>query len=127
MSRTWYGIALLCVAGTCHAQYEGAPLPTGQGTGVEYRNKVADPTAVEIPLYAGALVSDVLTALTSKGFRIKWTPEQVLPTMRLIERPKSTRIDNLLNEILEPWGLRADHNSYDGGYNVKALKKKPNK
>ena len=102
MSRICFGIALLCVAVTCHAQYAGAPLPAGQATGGEYRSKTVDPRAVQIPLYAGALVSDVLTALNDKGFSIKWKPEQVLPTMTLLERPKSTRIDNLLNEILEP-------------------------
>ena len=124
MSRIWYGIALLCVAAAGHAQYAGAPLPAGQGTGGEYRTKTVDPRAVEIPLYAGALVSDVLTALNQKGFSIKWKPEQVLPTMTLLERPKSTRIDNLLNEILEPWGMKAHPNLMEGGYLVKQLKKK---
>jgi hypothetical protein len=44
--------------------------------------------------------------------------------MTLLEKPKATRIDNLLNEILAPWGLRADHNLMDGGYMVKTVKKK---
>jgi hypothetical protein len=47
--------------------------------------------------------------------------------MTLLERPKSTRIDNLLNEILKPYDLRADHNMRDGGYRVKPLKKKKKK
>ncbi|MEJ0087022.1 MAG: hypothetical protein WDO72_15195 [Pseudomonadota bacterium] len=75
-------------------------------------------------MYAGAQISDILTALTEKGFKIKWSPEEVLPTMTLLERPKSTRIDNLLNEILKPYAMRADHNLQDGGYRVKPLKKK---
>jgi hypothetical protein len=124
MSRIWYGIALLCVAATCHAQYEGAPLPAGQPIGAEFQSKVVDPKAVEIPLKPGTLVSDVLTALSSKGFRIKWTPEQVTPTMTLLETPQSRRIDNLLNEILEPWGMRADADLMRGGYLVKQVKKK---
>lgn len=126
MPRIWCAIAFLTLAATCGAQQPGAsgPLPVGQGTGGEFRNVTPDPKAVEIPLYAGALVSDVLTALTEKGFRIKWSPEQVLPTMTLLERPKSTRVDHLLNEILSPWDLRADHNLNDGGYSVKTLKKK---
>ena len=124
MSRIWYGIALLCVAATCHAQYEGAPLPAGQGTGSEFQSKVADPKAVEIPLKPGTPVSAVLTALTEKGFRIKWKPEQVLPTMTLLEKPKSTRVDNLLNEILAPYNMRADADLMKGGYLVKQLKKK---
>ena len=125
MSRIWYGIALLCVAGVCNAQIGRAPdLPIGPGTDADIRAKTPDPSAVEIPLYPGALISDVLKALTDKGFLIKWTPEQVLPTMTVLEKPKATRIDNLLNEILAPWGMRADHNLMDGGYRVKTLKKK---
>ena len=69
MSRICYGIALLCIAATCQAQYAGAPLPSGQGIGGEYRSKVVDPKAVQMPLYPGALVSEVLTALTDKGFQ----------------------------------------------------------
>jgi hypothetical protein len=122
MSRLLCGIALLCAAATAGAQVGRAPdLPMGAGTAPDIRSKNADPAAV---LYAGALVSDVLKSLTSKGFQIKWKPEQVLPTMTLLEKPKATRIDNLLNEILAPWGMRADHNLMDGGYLVKTIKKK---
>ena len=124
MSRVWFGIALLCVAGSCHAQYEGAPLPAGQGIGEEFRSKTVDPKAVQIPLYPGVLISDVLTALTDKGFHIRWTPQQVTSAMKLLEKPRSTRVDNLLNEILKPWGLRADPDLMKGGYLVKDLKKK---
>ena len=127
MSRISYAIALLCIAATTHAQYAGAPLPSGQGVGGEYRSKVVDPKAVQIPLYPGALVSEVLTALTDKGFSIRWKPTQVTPEMKLLEKPKSTRVDNLLNEILKPWGMRADHNMVDGGYRVRPLKKKNKK
>ena len=137
MSRVYQVIALLFVAGSCHAQgmmngpiptqYDGAPLPTGQPNGEEIRSKVVDPKAVEIPLYVGAAVAEVLTALTDKGFHIRWTPEQVTTDMKLLERPKSTRVDNLLNEILKPWGLRADPDLMKGGYLVKDLKKKKSK
>jgi hypothetical protein len=44
--------------------------------------------------------------------------------MTLLERPKATRVDKLLTEILAPWGLRADHNLQDGGYRVRQVKKK---
>jgi len=134
MSRVYQVMALLLVAGSCHAQgmmngpvssqYDGAPLPTGQGNGEEFRSKAVDPKAVEIPLYVGAAVADVLTALKDKGFHIRWTPEQVTTEMKLMEKPKSTRVDNLLNEILKPWGLRADPDLMKGGYLVKDLKKK---
>jgi hypothetical protein len=127
MSRIWYGIVLLCVAGACNAQMQ-TPMPedteVGQGTSADVRHTTSDPAAVEIPLYKGALIADILTALTEKGFKIKWSTEQVLPTMRLLEKPTSTRIDFLLNEILAPWDLHADHNAMEGGYRVKAVKKK---
>jgi hypothetical protein len=126
MSRIWSGIALLCFAGVCSSQ--GPPVAPGmgpvQGTQADVRNTVQDPKAVEVPLYPGAQISDILTALTNKGFKIKWSPEEVLPTMTLLERPKATRIDNVLNEILKPYDMRADHNLQDGGYRVKPLKKK---
>ena len=89
MSRVYQMIALLFVAGSCHAQmngpessqYPGAPLPSGQGVGEEFRSKAVDPKAVEVPLYVGAAVSEVLTALTDKGFQIRWKPEQVTSEM----------------------------------------------
>src|SRR3982751_5953541 len=128
MSRSWYGIVLLCVAGACNAQTQpSTQLPQGQGTDPDVRQRAADPRAVEVPLYAGAPVSGVLQALVDKGFLIKWSHEDVLPTMTLLERPKSTRIDNLLNEILKPYDLRADHNLQDGGYRVRPMKKEKEK
>jgi len=136
MSRIYQVIALLCIAGTCQAQidgpvsqqYSGAPLPQGMAVGDEYRSsKSVDPKAVEIPLYAGAQISAVLTALTEKGFKIRWTPEQVTDAMKVMEKPKATRVDNMLNEILAPWGLRADPDLMKGGYLVKDLKKKKTK
>jgi len=127
MSRIWYGFVLLGVTGICHAQFEGAPLPSGQPVGEEYRSKTVDPKAVQIPLYPGALISDVLTALTDKGFTIRWTAEQVTPEMKVLEKPRATRVDNLLNEILKPWGLRADPDLMKGGYLVKDMKKKKSK
>jgi hypothetical protein len=128
MTRIWLAIVLITCAGVCQAQNgpldAGKPLPAGQGTDPDVRAKKADPAAVEIPLYVGAPVRDVLTALTDKGFTIKWDPEQVLPTMKLLEKPKATRIDRLLTEILTPWSLRADHNLQDGGWRVRPMKKK---
>jgi hypothetical protein len=128
MSRLWLAMVVLANAGVCLAQNgpadEGKPLPMGQGTDADVRAKKSDPPAVEIPLYAGAAIRDVLTALTDKGFTIKWDPEQVLPTMKLLEKPKASRIDKLLTEILTPYDLRADHNLMDGGWRVRPIKKK---
>lgn len=119
-------IASSCVASAIHAQGrpgEAPPLPAGNGTDADVRAKHADPSAVEIPLYAGAKVVDVLQALSDKGFLIKWDPKQVEPSMKLLERPRATRIDSLLNEILAPHGMRADHNLMDGGFRVRPIKK----
>jgi hypothetical protein len=126
MSRSWFTIVLMICAGVCQAQRmgEAAPLPSGPGPLTDVRSNHPDPSAVEIPLYSGAAVRDVLQALSDKGFTIKWDPEEVLPTMTLLERPKATRVDKLLTEILTPWGLRADHNTRDGGYRVRPSKKK---
>ena len=127
MSRVWLGIVLLACAGVCQAQGTGTPgepLPPSIGTDPDVRTKRADPAAVEIPLYVGAAVRDVLEALNAKGFTIKWDPEDVLPTMKLLERPKATRIDKLLIEILTPYDLRADHNLQDGGWRVRPIKRK---
>jgi len=66
-------------------------------------------------------------ALTEKGYTIKYDPEQVLPTMKVLERPKTTRIDKVLTEILTPYDLRADHNLQDGGWRVRPIDKKKKK
>jgi hypothetical protein len=124
MKRIEIALVLLCIAGVSQAQVGAAPpLPVGPGTDADVRNKHADPAAVEIPLYAGAPVSEVLQALSDKGFLIKWDKKQVLPTMKLLEKPKATRIDSLLTEILAPWGMRADRNQFDGGFRVRPMKK----
>jgi hypothetical protein len=119
------GLALLGLAGACHAQRpgEGAPLPTMASTDPDMRNKHQDPAAVEIPLYAGARVLDVLQALKDKGFLIKWDKDEITPDMTLREKPKAGRVDKLLTEILEPWGMRADRNQFDGGFRVRPMKK----
>jgi len=128
MARTWLAMVFVVCAGVCQAQNgpadAGKPLPMGQGTDADVRANKADPAAVEIPLYVGAPVRDVLEALIDNAFRFYCHPEQVLPTMKLLEKPKATRIDKLLTEILTPYDLRADHNLMDGGWRVRPLKKK---
>jgi len=130
MSRIGLGIALFICAGACQAQAPGQqlvrrfPSATAPGTDADVRAKRADPSAVMVPLYAGAPVREVIDALNAKGFLIKYDPEQVLPTMKLLEKPKATRIDTLLSEILTPYELKADHNLMDGGWRVRPVKKK---
>jgi len=98
MQRTGLLIALLCASVACHAESQYSS---------EWKGGQNEPRAVEIPLYAGALLTDVLEALKSKGFHINYSSELVLPTMTLLTRPKATRIDDLLREILAPYDLRA--------------------
>jgi hypothetical protein len=124
MSRIGIAVTLIFFVGFAQAQAPGMapPLPIGASTDADVRDKKVDPAAVEIPLYAGARVMDVLQSLTDKGFAIKWDKSQIGPSMKLLEKPKATRIDSLLSEILTPWGFRADHNLRDGGYRVRPLK-----
>jgi hypothetical protein len=122
-------MVLLFVATACCAQeVPGSYTPpvnmsVVHGNG-DIRSAAVDPSAVEIPLYTGASIEAILKALKDKGFKIKWNADDVLPTMTLLEKPKSTRIDRLLGEILKPWDLKADHNSVYGEYRVRPRKKK---
>jgi hypothetical protein len=120
-------LALVCLSGAVGAQEAtGGVFPApdvGQTTDADVREKRSGPAAVEIPLYAGARVMDVLQALNDKGFRIRWDKKQIEPTMKLLEKPKATRVDRLLAEILEPHGLKADRNQVDGGFRVRPQRK----
>jgi hypothetical protein len=129
MSRIWVGLALVIVAGTCHAQRGFTDVPPFENVGTignDTQSEVVDPRAVEIPLNKGSLIKDVLDALNKKGFRIKYKPELVPETMTVVERPKQTRVDYMLNEILEPWDLRVRRGA-SGEMFVGALKKKKKK
>lgn len=108
-------LILLCTAGVSHAQ----------DTNFEWRGGQVEPKAVEIPLYAGAPLEKVLDALNTKGFNIGYTSDLVLPAMKLTEKPKATRIDTLLKEILAPWDLRADRLANGRWLVVPKKRKKP--
>jgi len=71
----------------------------------------ADPPALNAPLQAGTTLESALAELNSRGYRIVCSNALVQPSMTLRESPKSTRIDDLLREILAPWKLRAVHAS----------------
>src|SRR5262245_28730298 len=111
MSHLWPLLPLLLAASTCAA---------GE---TEWRNATNEPGAAKIWLHPGVPLDTVLDSLNAKGFRISYKPEQVLPSMTLLERPKATRIDTLLREILAPYDLHADHTPY-GEWKVKPIKKK---
>jgi hypothetical protein len=69
----------------------------------------AEPPAVNISLRAGATLESALATLNASGHRIVYSNALVQPSMTLRESPRSTRIDELLREILAPWKLRAVH------------------
>ena len=71
----------------------------------------ADPPALNTPLHAGVTLESALAELSSRGYRIVYSNALVQPSMTLRATPKSTRIDDLLREILAPWKLRAVHAS----------------
>src|SRR4029450_9461549 len=107
MSRTWPLFTLFF--------FQAATCVAGE---TEWRAATNEPGAANIFLRAGVPIDSVLESLNSKGFRISYDPEQVLPTMILLERPKAKRIDTLLREILAPYDLHADHTPY-GEWKVK--------
>jgi hypothetical protein len=110
MSHLWPLPLLLLAVTTCRA---------GE---TEWREATNEPGAAKIWLHPGVPIGTVLESLNSKGFRISYNPEQLPPTMTLLERPKARRIDTLLREILTPYDLHADHTPY-GEWKVKPMKK----
>ena len=64
--------------------------------------------AVEVPVHAGDRLEAVLTRLNESGFRIVYSSALVRPEMTLSKAPSSSRIEELLREILAPWNLRAN-------------------
>ncbi|HEU4603233.1 MAG TPA: hypothetical protein VFS24_14765, partial [Steroidobacteraceae bacterium] len=66
-----------------------------------------DPKAVDVLFKEGNSIASILEGLNEKGFHIEYKKKQVPPTMTLVALPKATRIDDVLNEILEPWNLAA--------------------
>jgi len=63
--------------------------------------------AANVTLRAGATLESALAALNAQGHHIVYSNALVQPSMTLREAPRSTRIDELLREILAPWKLRA--------------------
>ena len=67
---------------------------------------VNDPAAVEMLFKEGNTIASILEGLKEKGFHIQYRKKHFLPEMTLLSLPESTRIDDLLREILEPWNFR---------------------
>ena len=57
--------------------------------------------------YAGRSLADVLRYLQSLGLKVVFSSELVRPEMRVLSEPKSTAPRTILDEVLEPHGLRA--------------------
>ena len=64
-------------------------------------------TTTEVSLSVGTSLDSALAALNALGHRIVYSSALVTPGMTLRTRPKATRLDALLEEILAPWSLRA--------------------
>jgi hypothetical protein len=56
--------------------------------------------------YAGRSLADVLRDLESLGLKVAFSSELVRPEMRVTSEPKSTDPRQILDEVLEPHGLR---------------------
>lgn len=80
--------------------------------GTQYADQANDPMQVELLFKEGTAIIDILKGLKSKGFAIDFKEKQIPPSMTLLSLPKSTRIDEVLREILAPWNLSLYHNPY---------------
>ena len=88
-----------------------------------YDSTVNDPKAIDLLFKEGTTIQSILDGLSDKGFHIKYKKQQLPPTMTLLALPKNTRIDLLLEEILEPWNLNVYHTPL-GQWIVKPAKAK---
>ncbi|MFL6549365.1 MAG: hypothetical protein ACJ8OJ_11770 [Povalibacter sp.] len=68
---------------------------------------VSDPKAVDMLFKEGNTIVSVLKGLKEKGFPIEYKEKQFVPAMTLLSIPESTQIDDVLQEILQPWAFRA--------------------
>jgi hypothetical protein len=74
----------------------------------------------------GNAIVDILKGLKDKGFKLDYKEKQIPRSMTLLSLPKSTQIDEVLREILEPWDLALYHNPY-GRWVVRPEKNKHSK
>src|SRR5579872_1114923 len=54
---------------------------------------------------AGKPLAQALQEIEAQGISIVWSEDLVRPDMKVREQPKSTRLAEIVNEILEPYGL----------------------
>ncbi len=67
---------------------------------------VSDPAAVDMLFKEGSPIASILEGLKEKGFHIRYKEKHFDPTMTLLSIPESSRIDDVLREIVEPWSFR---------------------
>jgi hypothetical protein len=82
---------------------------------------VNDPAQVDVLFKEGDSIASILKTLNEKGFHIQFRKKQVPETMVLLSMPEATSIDDVLNEILEPWHLSA-YRTHFGKVVIKPLK-----
>jgi len=77
----------------------------------QYFDEATAPVAAPTARYAGRSLKEVLDELTdelaSLGLKLFFTDEFVKPEMRVASEPKSTDQRKILDEVLQPHGLRA--------------------
>jgi hypothetical protein len=67
---------------------------------------VNDPAAVDMLFAEGNTIASILKGLKEKGFHINYKEKHFSPNMTLLSLPTADRIDEVLQEILEPWNFR---------------------
>jgi hypothetical protein len=75
--------------------------------------------------YAGRPLTDVLRDLQTLGLKVVFSSELVRPDMRVASEPKSRDAHKILDEVLQPHGLRAAAGPRDTWFVVRAGKADP--
>jgi hypothetical protein len=119
-------LGLMAVSGSVLAQSSAFPIANSADLGAQYGDQSNDPRQVEMLFKEGNPIVDILKGLKDKGFAVDYKEKQVPRSMTLLSLPKSTRIDEVLREILEPWDLSLYHNPY-GRWVVRPEKAKRSK
>lgn len=106
------GVALLSSVSLAWAQGMNSMTSAGvrNGTMLDLSvPSVSDPAAIEMLFREGNTITSILDGLNEKGFHIRYKKKHFLPEMTLLALPESTRIDEVLREILEPWNFSVYH------------------
>ena len=107
-------LSLVAASGAVIAQDMGSAFPIANSVdlGTQYGDQSNDPRQVEMLFKEGNAIVDILKGLKDKGFKLDYKEKQIPRSMTLLSLPKSTQIDEVLREILEPWDLALYHNPY---------------